>query len=384
MTTSAVSTVCSGCSCLCDDIEQGGDRGRYANLCGRGTALFCADPLKPLIAGTEVPLQKAIGEAARILGAAKMPVIYGLENSTTEAQEAGIGLAGKLGLDVDMPSAPFLEEITGLISRGELPTCRLDEIPDKADLLVYWGSNPVHTHPRHLSKFTYYSYTDYDPAGWVPKKVKLCCVDARESEFSRLCRPRFIIKPGEDATFIRGVLEESEREDSRQFLDLVNESSFCVIFCGGGLGDGLGQDSEPFVRLVRKLVQGRRLAVVPMVAGFNSRSLYQLRKDGGAPRPFGRRMEGSDGLLVSGWDPYACLPRSLAGRIPAGNLVCIDRSYNLTARMAHVFIPVGIPGLDCAGSALRMDGTPVQFQAVTESDLLSEEAVLRSILEGLA
>ena len=32
-------------------------------------------------------------------------------------------------------------------------SCTLGEVKNRADLVVYWGSDPVESHPRHLERF---------------------------------------------------------------------------------------------------------------------------------------------------------------------------------------------------------------------------------------
>ena len=36
------------------------------------------------------------------------------------------------------------------------PSCILGEIKNRADVILYWGANPVHTHPRHMVRYAFY------------------------------------------------------------------------------------------------------------------------------------------------------------------------------------------------------------------------------------
>ena len=200
---SSQSLVCTGCSCLCDDLRAevaGTSLCRIENACAKGTAYLRSafDPKRRAsssIRGRPVSLDEALTEAARLLSRAKNQLVFGLESATLEAQAVAIELAHHIGGAIDGASSFSCGTIIQSLLSGDLPTVSLAEAKDKADLLIYWGSNPPHTHPRHLSRFTYYAYTDYDPAGWYPR-VTLSCVEVRNTELSSMCRPAFKIKPG--------------------------------------------------------------------------------------------------------------------------------------------------------------------------------------------
>ena len=96
---------CTFCGCVCDDIQLHHDEVRIhkANkACVLGTAWFLnhtAEKLYPdaLINGQPATLDEAIITAARILHAADMPLVYGLSNTTCEAQRQCAAMADQLG-----------------------------------------------------------------------------------------------------------------------------------------------------------------------------------------------------------------------------------------------------------------------------------------------
>ncbi len=96
---------CTFCGCVCDDIQLHHDEVRIhkANkACVLGTAWFLnhtAERLYPdaLIDGQPTTLDEAIAESARILHAADMPLVYGMSNTTCEAQKECAALADQLG-----------------------------------------------------------------------------------------------------------------------------------------------------------------------------------------------------------------------------------------------------------------------------------------------
>ena len=96
---------CTFCGCVCDDIQLHHDEVRIhkANkACVLGTAWFLnhtAEKKYPvaLVNGKEATLDEAVQAAARYLHAADMPLIYGLSNTTCEAQKECVAMADRLG-----------------------------------------------------------------------------------------------------------------------------------------------------------------------------------------------------------------------------------------------------------------------------------------------
>jgi formylmethanofuran dehydrogenase subunit B len=401
--------VCTGCSCLCDDIQveiEDGRLGRIENACAKGTA-YLRSGVNPqrrarsLVRGQSVSVEEAVEEAARLLSKAKRRLIFGLDNSTLEAQAIAIDLTRKLGAVIDDASSFSWGALIKSLLCGQLPTCSLSEVKDNADLLIYWGSNPPHTHPRHLSKFTYYAYSSYNPAGWFPK-VKLSCVEVRDTELSFMCKPVFRIKPGGDRDFIRSVLGEAQsgREDSRSFLEMVTKSHFCVIFCGAGLSYSLDGEFGLFNDMVRRFSQTTRMAVIPMVAEANlrgfSQSLYAQtghvnQVSFGAGVSHGNEFSFAEqvrkGLaecvLVLGSDPFSALPQSLMRNLQGTSIICLDRFSTPTTIAADVVIPTALPGLECGGSMVRMDGDKMALVGPKKGDYPTEEEILKQLLQRM-
>jgi formylmethanofuran dehydrogenase subunit B len=96
---------CTFCGCVCDDIQLHFDDVRIhkANkACVLGTSWFLnhtAEKKYPvaLVNGKEATLEEAIQAAARYLYAADMPLIYGMSNTTCEAQKECVAMADQLG-----------------------------------------------------------------------------------------------------------------------------------------------------------------------------------------------------------------------------------------------------------------------------------------------
>jgi formylmethanofuran dehydrogenase subunit B len=100
---------CTFCGCVCDDIELHADEERIVEAkraCSLGKSWFLnhtAERLYPdaLIDGKPASLDDAIEAAAEYLFQANMPLVYGLSNTTCEAQREAVALGELVGGVVD-------------------------------------------------------------------------------------------------------------------------------------------------------------------------------------------------------------------------------------------------------------------------------------------
>lgn len=160
--------VCTACGCTCDDVELQVEAGRIAEVrgaCALGEAYFAAQTAEAsrpaaVIAGREAPVAEALAEAARLLAAARYPLVYGFTQTTAEAQRVAVRLADLIGANVD-PAVAGAEAVA-LQAVGRV-SCSLGEVKNRADLVIYWGCNPAVEYPHHFRR-----YGPDAPGRWVP------------------------------------------------------------------------------------------------------------------------------------------------------------------------------------------------------------------------
>jgi len=100
---------CTFCGCVCDDIQLHADENRIhqaKKACVLGKAWFLnhtAERKYPeaLIDGKEATVDEAIEAAASHLYHADMPLVYGMSNTTCEAQRECVAMADNLGALLD-------------------------------------------------------------------------------------------------------------------------------------------------------------------------------------------------------------------------------------------------------------------------------------------
>ena len=149
-----------------------------------------------LIEGKPASRDDAIRFAAKLLCEADYPLVYGLGTVTCETQRAAVELAESLGAALDTHTSrthgpnKIAAQLMGKV------TCTLGEVRNRAVFVLYWGCNPVETHPRHLTRYSYTPKGRLIPNG--RKDRKLVVVDVRPTATSRVADRFLPIPPGRD------------------------------------------------------------------------------------------------------------------------------------------------------------------------------------------
>ncbi|AKB61153.1 formylmethanofuran dehydrogenase subunit B [Methanosarcina mazei] len=408
--------VCTGCGMLCDDIEVDVENNKINKVytaCrigvahmkdGKESAAFLVDN-KPVDETT------AISEAATILKNAKNPLIFGLGTSSNEAQKLAIELAKKTSATLDDASSFSLGEVIEALLNNKTKVCTLDDVRNKADVSIFWGTDPSDSHPRQLSKYAYFPRGTEKQRGWEEERTAIC-IDVRKSHTAKICGNYFFqIPPGGDAEFIDALIaalagklpKTSYNFPPKRILELANilkGAKFGVVFAGRGLVYSL-ENLEPLIRLMNALNEKANFHLVPMIRQYNTRGFNEnLFKETGYVNSVkfedGTVKHGPeysvveslkektvDAALIIGSDPFSILPRSIAKNLLEVPVIVLDPCETLTSRNAKVYISTAIDGVESGGSAIRMDGVKVDFKPAVETKRPSDETVLKKIMEAL-
>src|SRR5437764_12467842 len=213
---------CTFCGCVCDDMEltvEGNKITKAKNACVLGKAWFLNHHIEDrpvaLIGGKPATLEDAIERAAQILTNARYPIVYGLSDTTCEAQRVAVAIADRIGGCVDTTTS-VCHGPSGMAFQGvgEV-TCSLGEVKNRADFVMFWGSNPAESHPRHWTKYSTMPKGLFVPGGRTDRTVVL--VDVRKSKSAAaadICRQ---IKPGKDFEALwalRALVKGEELDES--------------------------------------------------------------------------------------------------------------------------------------------------------------------------
>jgi formylmethanofuran dehydrogenase subunit B len=405
--------ICTGCSLLCEDIVATFENGALLhekNLCRKGHGHFRAaftDRTLPMIDGEQVTIDQAIAKAAEILKSAKSPLLYGWSNSTLEAQAAGIKLAERLGATIDDTSSFCQGIMMERILSGRIPTCTLDDVRNFADTAIFWGSDPSSSHPRHLSRFSYYPRGEKRQKSYEEERTCIV-VDVRKSATARLCSNYYFrVAPGGDAQFMEAILAVLDGKipkvaDKKKMIELssvLKKTEWGAIFPGLGMVYSLQDKMELFEQLLARLNEVTTFKVIPLVGHYNMRGFNELmlEKTGfinrvsfqgsspahGAQHSVIAAAKSCDAALAIGSDPLSALPFATARALARQPLIAIDPRRSLTTDAAKVVIPSALSGLEAGGTAVRMDGVKIKFEPIMKSGLLSDEQILTRIMEAI-
>ena len=414
--------VCAFCGCDCDDISVTveGDRITQArNACVLGRAWFLShgapsDLPAARIDGQAADFERGIATAARYLAEARYPLIYGLSSTSCEAQRKSVALAEILGGCIDCctsvchgPSGIALQGV------GE-PTCTLGEVKNRADLVIYWGSNPGESHPRHMARYAVTTKGMFVPRGRKGRTVVL--VDVRRTASARAADVFLQIKPGKDfealwalQALVNGQkLEASAIDGIGLTLDELNDLSgrmkrcrFGVLFLGQGLTQTRGKhfNTSAAFLLVRALNRHTKFALMPMrghgnVTGIDNVLAWQTGYPFGVNFSLGyprfnpgeytavdvlSRGEADAALIVAS-DPVSSLPGKAARRLSEIPTIALDAHESETTRIARVAFTTATAGIHAEGTVYRMDNIPIRLRRVLPSPYPSDEEVLSRLL----
>jgi formylmethanofuran dehydrogenase subunit B len=133
--------------------------------------------LKPMIRKegklVEVSMDEAVKKAAQILTDAKYPLLFGWECCTSEVQSIGVEMAEELGAALDNVCSICHGPSMMAVQEAGIPTATLGQIRHRADLIIYWGSNPWASHPRHVERYTAFPEGRFEESGWKSYRQKM-------------------------------------------------------------------------------------------------------------------------------------------------------------------------------------------------------------------
>jgi formylmethanofuran dehydrogenase subunit B len=345
--------------------------------------------------GDDADLKDAIDAAADILRRAKNPMVFGLDHSTMEAQREGIELAMKIEATLDDASGQG--EIVERIFSGSIDTCTLDDVRDNADVIVYWGSDPSNSHPRHLSRFSYFPRGKLRQKGMEDRTA--ICIDVRESSTAEICQS-YKIPPGRDEELMREIIDLLNGKipksvlETKQLIQLTNslkKAKYGILFIGSGL-----KNFDALEVLLHKLGEITEFYSIPMVEhntiGFN-RTLYDKTgyvnevsfKDCLEKSPVREVLRNKipDAALIIGEDALSSIPFCISKYLLEIPTITIDSFSTPTTEISKVVIPSAINGIEAEGSVLRMDGLEFKLEKTIENDRMSEEDILKALSQLL-
>ena len=416
--------VCPFCGLLCDYIKLEIEGDRIVKNIG-GCAISVAKTLnhhkdrilKPMVRKNgelvETSLEEAIDRAAEILAKARYPLLYGWSSTSVEAIELGLELAEVVRGVIDNTSTVCHGPTAMAIQETGTVRMTLGLIKHLADVVVFWGCNPLEAHPNFFRRLVEAEGRKVSGR----KDRKIIVIDVRKTPTAARADLFIQIEPGRDYEFItalRMAIKDLEieapvvagvpREKIIELAEILRSARYGVILFGMGvtMTGAKFRNIEEVIKLVQDLNEYTRFSLLAMrghynVTGANASKLWTT----GYPyavdfsRGYPRFLPGYtttvdllsrgevDAVLVVASDPVAHLPWKAVQHLAKVPLIVIDPKWSLTAALADVVIPSAITGIECEGTAYRMDGVAIKLKKVVDPPpgVLPDTEILRMILE---
>ena len=360
-----------------------------------------------------VAYDEAIATSAQILANAKYPILYGWSSTNCGAIRAGVELAEWIGGVIDNTTTVCHgPTLLGVHDIGEVGSS-LGEIRQRADLIIYWGANPVHSHPHHISRYSALSKGRFRKDR---KDRTVIAVDVRRTDTAKLADHFLQIPPNSDYELlcalrmaVRGdeleqdVIAGIPADKIEQMADLMTGCEFGVIFFGVGLTmtSGRHRNVDGALSLVRDLNARTKFLILPMRGHFNVTGAdqvsawltgypYAVDLSHGFPRynPGDTTVVDilargdSDAALVVAADPVSNFPVDAARRMTEIPVITIDPHPSATTMISQIVFPSAVVGIETGGTIYRMDGVAIRTKPIVHPPpgIRSDEQILRDIL----
>jgi formylmethanofuran dehydrogenase subunit B len=416
--------ICTFCGCVCDDIELTVDADekhitKATNACVLGKAWFLEHKVEDypvaLIDGKEASLKDAVEAAAQVFVNAKFPAIYGLSDTTCEAQKEAVAIADYVNGNIDTTTS-VCHGPTGMAfqSVGE-STASLGEIKNRADFVMYWGGNPAEAHPRHFERYAVTAKGMNTPNGKDDRHIAM--VDIRPTPSSLIADTFLQIKPGSDFELLwamRAMVKGAALDDSieertgisktvlEELVERMKNCQFGVIFFGMGLTMTRGRhfNAGALLELTTDLNQYTHFVALPTrghgnvtgadnVVSWQTGFPFGVNFNRGYPRfnpgefttsdVLGRGE--ADALCVIASDPASNFSAKAIEHIKTIPVITLDPKPTYTSKLAKVAFTTATYGINTPGTVYRMDNVALSLRPAFDSPFPSDQMVLKAIKE---
>jgi formylmethanofuran dehydrogenase subunit B len=408
---------CPFCSLLCDDLEveySGNGLRVLKNGCSKARGGFERPPAahQPSIKGNPVSLDKAVREAARLLGGARRPLITGL-GSDVAGSRAVMPLAERTRAVLDhCLGEAAIRNMLVLQERGWITTT-LTEVKNRADFILFVGTDAVSRYPRFFERYVWNESSLFLEKG-IERRIAYLGrrLNTRPGISPAGVRPLNIQCETEELAgylslllaLMKGLELEPESVSRRKLAQLrtlaqqLREANYgVVVWTPGDLDVEHGElIVEAAGEVIRELNRNMRSAGLSLAGDHGTASFmntcawqsgYPLRVSFERGYPEHDAYNFSTGQLLQQQQADVLLwiaSFGLEPPVPETALPTIILGVSPPAREADVFIPVGTPGLDHAGNLFRTDSVvALPLKALRNTGLPGVAAVLERITEAL-
>lgn len=394
---------CPGCSCLCDGliVEAGGKIPTEVEACSIGSEWFrrrfaCLNDGQ----GNEGEFGQVVEEAATLLSDAKSPLITGIENLSTQAQQAAVKVADRFRAIIDSGWSDLHRGSMLAFQRYGKITATLGEITSRCDVVIFWFCDPQSSHPRFVERFL---------RSETATSKQIIVIDQEMTATAKIADEFIQVNAGDELEFVQKMRQEllgdRGQHDGDSLAQTLAAARYGSVFVGKPSKTEPAFDvvTDQWFQLVRTLNDHTRFVMGSLPSSRNgvgaSNVLASLSGFPDAVRftdqgPVHNGLEYSttsilnrrecDMLLIcdAGVDrPFdAALDADMTKwlkQIPV--VVLSDFSAN-EYRTDVVHVPVGATGWTTSGDYVRCDDVPIPMDAIIETNAVSAAEFFESVL----
>lgn len=421
---------CPYCGCSCDDIritvsDDGKEVINVENACAIGYEIFkhrsdqnrVTRPRlrQPDGSMKEISYEEAFDWVARRLIAAKKPLMYGFGSTSCEAHAAAARLMDCAGGMLDNCATICHGPSFLAIFDNGYPSCTLGEVKNRADVIVYWGSNPIHAHPRHMSRYSTFPGGFFTGRGQQQRTVIV--IDPRHTDTARGADYHLKVQQGHDydlfnafrmvvaghGTDLPEEVAGIKKQEILVVADILLSARFGTIFFGMGLThtNGHNHNVDIAISLVRDLNTYAKWSIMAMRGHFNiagsgvvwswmfgfpycldlTKKNYAMMNPGETSTIDLAVRDEIDLFINIGTDAAAHFPIDAVRHLKKHPWITIDPRITMATELSDLHIPTSICGVETSGIVYRMDNVPIQFRKVIDppEGVLDDEAILDAI-----
>src|SRR5512145_1736595 len=396
---------CTFCGCVCDDMVLTVDLQhkritKSENACVLGKAWFKEHGIEErpfaLVDGREATTAEGVEAAAQILAEARFPVIYGLSDTTCEAQRVAVSIADMIGGTVDTTTS-VCHGPSGIAFQGVgESTASLGEIKNRADLVVFWGGNPAEAHPRLFTRYAVTAKGIFTPNGKKDRTIVL--VDVRRTPSTPVADIFLQVKPRSDFEVLWALraLVKGRRVDrsieQRTGLSLavledlaarIKSCRYGALLFGMGLTMNRGRhfnagallalatDLNEFTHFVAAPVRGHgNVTGADNVVSWQTGFPFGVNLSRGYPRfnpgefttvDLLSRGE-ADAALIIASDPASNFPKPAIEHLRKIPTIVLDPKATVTTSIAKIAFTTATYGINTGGTVYRMDDVAISLR----------------------
>ncbi|RCS46312.1 hypothetical protein DTL42_15180 [Bremerella cremea] len=365
--------------------------------------------------GQPASSEQAIEAAAAVLQNARVPLYFGLGETSSEVVRKVVDLADQTGGILDASHPTYFDPTGRVLQTTGMVTCSLGEIRHRADLVVFWGCDPKTTHPRHWERYSVEPTGRFIPHGRADRHVVGI---GQPNATTAACDTFLSLSPAQQIAALHALVAWTQGkplnettlqaqlgnivEALAQLHQQIQAAKYFVIVLGEGfLRRDLGRvPLELLSQYVRPLHEKTRGAISILRPGPNwvgaggvvaSRTGYPGGASLGQGIPQFDPDNGSAVQLLSAGRVDAAmlftgpwlkqLPEAAIKRLNEIPTIMLGHQTEGPIGERQIFIPIARPGVSDQGTTSRLDDMPLPLRSLVPAEALTAKEIVQALLE---